>query len=158
MTTEEQRTKFLAMKPSALIREALLDVQECLTDKRYGVDMSFWHHRAQEKGDLCLVCMAGAHMAKSLGLPIDAKNQPLEDLVGTLGFTGADAQRARRRFEALDQIRTNHPAFALDSFGLMSFKRDWDPASFHITPWDEDRGEFIKDVELLADRLEKEGH
>ena len=50
--------------PSQLIRLALADLEKCEADKTYRISMGNWHNG--DRGDRCLVCLAGSVMAKSL--------------------------------------------------------------------------------------------
>lgn len=61
-------TKQLPDLPSALLRVALADLEavEAQPD-RYRVEMGTWHEPDKE-AQVCLVCMAGAVMAKTLGI------------------------------------------------------------------------------------------
>lgn len=49
-----------------MIAVALADLAKVEADPRYVVDMSLWH-RPKDKSRRCVVCLAGAVMAKTLG-------------------------------------------------------------------------------------------
>ena len=155
MTHEE----FLDLKPSAFLRLALDDVEECHKDKDYEVDMGYWHRRPREEGDPCYVCAAGAVLSKTLNLPLDAKDMDLTGYVEGLGFTGDDARKAHDRLCALDHIRLNDHRNALNLLRIKDHhKWSWDPADIHVERWENDRKAFHEGVSELADRLEQEGH
>lgn len=56
---------------SALLRLAVADAQKCEQDPRYRLDMDEWHDPDFDVDGKCGVCMAGAVMAKTLGVPFD---------------------------------------------------------------------------------------
>lgn len=57
----------LPSKPSALIRQAVRDLQSCERSSRYWIDMHQWHTPHGDHDDVCYVCLAGSVMAQSLG-------------------------------------------------------------------------------------------
>lgn len=59
-------------KLSDLIEVALRDLELVENDKRYTVNMDWWHR----SGDTCLVCLAGSVMAKSLDVSPDRTRYP----------------------------------------------------------------------------------
>lgn len=67
--TETNRSQQLPDKPSALIRLALDDLRKVERDARYAVDMGYWHTGTwePEHNNTCMVCLAGAVMAGTLG-------------------------------------------------------------------------------------------
>jgi len=60
----------LPEKLSALIRLAVADAKSCEADSKYELNMSTWFHRGEDE---CSVCMAGAVMARTLGVPEGAE-------------------------------------------------------------------------------------
>lgn len=104
-------TKELPNKPSELLNLALNDLELCEKDSKYVINMGTWHLPEEED---CLVCLAGAVMAKSLDCDIDAEISPSEmkllasdqaklnaldrvikgDVGGFLGGCGVDRLRA----------------------------------------------------------------
>ena len=66
-------TTTLPSLPSELIRAALEDLRACERDDGYVVDMSNWHGPITDNRGrkVCAVCLAGAVMAQTLGLPHD---------------------------------------------------------------------------------------
>ena len=65
--------KRLPQRLSALIELAVRDAQAVEQDPRYTLNMSQWHTPAP---GACLVCMAGAVMAKTMGAPRNAHREP----------------------------------------------------------------------------------
>ena len=65
--------KELPTTPSELIRAALADLHACEHDDRYVVDMDDWHAPiTDDRGrEVCRVCLVGAVMAQTLGVPRD---------------------------------------------------------------------------------------
>lgn len=96
-------TSKLPDKLTDLIELALKDLTEVeALPVRYTVRMSFWHAPAQQMGipggDQCMVCLAGAVMARTLALPDDVEI----DLLSMENYmSGVD----RRKLEALDYVR-----------------------------------------------------
>lgn len=158
MTTDEQRAAFLNLKPSALIRLALNDLRECDEDPDYEIDMAFWHRRPREGHDKCLVCLAGACMSKSLGLDIFCADKDLSTLVEELGFVGKDMDRARRRFDALDEVRMGQLHSAAGYLQIPAGVALGHANDMDVTDWDDDPVAFAEDVEAFAAMLEEEGH
>lgn len=65
----------LPVRPSDLILLALSDLEKCENDPRYKICMSCWHIPSYKEESMeCLVCLAGAVMAKTLNAPI---NKPI---------------------------------------------------------------------------------
>lgn len=61
----------LASKLSEALTQALTDLEACETDETYVIDQSVWHAWNAES-QRCAVCLAGATMAKTLGVPSHA--------------------------------------------------------------------------------------
>ena len=60
-------------KPSELIRVALGDLQKCIDDPHYSIDMNNWHVPCV---GYCSVCLAGAVMAKTFEIDPRAGTTP----------------------------------------------------------------------------------
>jgi len=65
----------LPSRVSDLIRLAIKDLEVCEADPLYEIDLSYWHMYDQ-KNKVCLVCLAGALMAKSLGVEYKENRYP----------------------------------------------------------------------------------
>lgn len=128
--------KPLPDKPSELIRLALADLEECEKDPRYAIGMVRWH--APEDGR-CVVCLAGAVMAKSLDAPIDQFVVPEDD---------------QKALYALDEFRVGNILQALLYMGYPS-----SPIENYrfINRYGTDRDVFKSDMRTLAEDLEKAG-
>ena len=98
--------KELPTKPSELIRLALADLRACERDDRYVVDMGDWHRPSMDDREVCRVCLAGAVLAQTLGLPREHAIST-EDLAGY----GSSVQGA---LLALDFFRRGEIANGLD--------------------------------------------
>ena len=55
-------------KPSKLIKIAVRDMEKCMRDSRYEIDMRVWHGPGFT--GKCKVCLAGSVLAKTVKLPI----------------------------------------------------------------------------------------
>ena len=86
--------------PGVLVRHALADLRRCEADNRYRVAMRFWHVPHWYDSEVCLVCLVGSVMAKSL----DA--DPL------CSYTPDDFYE-RRKLYALDRFRVGDVAGGL---------------------------------------------
>ena len=60
-------TSKLPGQPSALIRVALADLQKCIADPIYKIDMKTWH-KPVDSGKHCSVCLAGSVLAQTLNV------------------------------------------------------------------------------------------
>lgn len=94
--------------PSALIRLALDDLEAVERDDKYAVNLNLWHYPNVETG-ICMVCLAGAVMAKTIGL------WPSHD-VGPRAFVNRKDIEAKLR--ALDWFRMGSIEGGLTSMGL----------------------------------------
>lgn len=92
---------------SDLIRVALADLRKVEKSKRYVVDMTRWHaNEENEEGALrCHVCLAGAVMAKTLGIRADCNTNP--DLIDPF------SRDVRKKLLALDEVRKGNVSAAL---------------------------------------------
>lgn len=101
----EETSKKLPDKLSDLIRVAVADMRKVAKNPAYVLDAYTWHEpREADDGSLgpCLVCMAGAVMAGTLG------SDPEEPL-----STGDFEEYESNRLDALDDVRTGHCLEAL---------------------------------------------
>ena len=114
-------TTTLPSLPSALIRLALNDLLACERDSRYAVDMDDWHWpTTDDRGrKVCRVCLAGAVMAQTLGLPNDLAIDD-DDLAGY----GCDVQGP---LLALDCFRLGRIGSGLRwmNFDLSDIDKNW---------------------------------
>ena len=96
MSTE---TKTLPDKLSALIKVGIRDIKQCERDPQYEIHMYAWHEPA---GNVCYVCLAGAVLAKSLGVSPDTYSCGMD-----LG------DEVVRKTEALNEVRTGNVSGAI---------------------------------------------
>ena len=133
-------TTTLPSTPSELIRLALEDLRACERDDRYEVDMWDLHNsREGQRGQMvCHVCLAGAVLAQTLGVPRDRS------------ICGRDLARYRSsvqdRLRALDHFRLGEISAGLSYLGydVDKLSEEWqqyarksrynpaDPEAFHV--------------------------
>lgn len=86
---------------SGLLEVALRDLEAVEADPNYRVNMQVWH-QFSESTLCCEVCLAGAVMAKSLGLPPDGRT-------GDMGLWETEERKhllsLERKLNALDSLR-----------------------------------------------------
>lgn len=129
--------------PSELIRLALSDLQKCEADPAYYINMGLWH-KPTSGGNACMVCLAGAVMAKSLNMP---KNEEL--------FPNIFDHTTDCKLNALNDFRLG---CVKDGLNSMYIENDLgDELDRHITPYEEDKEKFFSDMTKLADDLEEVG-
>ena len=106
-------------KPSELLEMALGDLRECAEDPAYRLDSSRWFsYRGQYDsngravGEVCLVCLGGAVMAKRLPCELGDDDSPtfLYEM-GTIG------EGDKNKLHALDDFRTGDFADAFKEMG-----------------------------------------
>jgi hypothetical protein len=143
-------TTTLPTVPSQLIRLALADLRKVEEDPKYTVNMGSWHEGDPYHDAICPVCLAGAVMAKTIGVSRDEDVTP-SDLMRFGRISKAD----RDALVALDFFRTGNVAQGLEELGvhIPSFPDDAD-----IPPYGQDREGFHAAMNQLAANLEAEGH
>jgi hypothetical protein len=80
-------------KLSELIRVAVKDIQQCMIDPAYKINMGTWHSPITGSG-VCMVCLGGSVLAQTLKVPPSSYTAPFH--------WDADTQR---KLEFLDGIR-----------------------------------------------------
>jgi hypothetical protein len=128
--------------PSQLIRLALKDLEEVEKNPSYKVYMSAWH-QPQPEGP-CLVCLAGAVMAQSLGVCSNNEYNP-DDFEG----------HNRLAFMALNCFRLWEVAYGCSFLSLKT--KIIIPYNEKIS-YKEFPEEFKMKMENLAQLLENEGN
>ena len=81
---------------SGLLELALSDIGKVKRDKRYILNMDYYHSSTSIRGGKCLVCLAGSVLVRTLGYPFD------EDYSDEKKVCDFDL---RRRIEAIDWLR-----------------------------------------------------
>lgn len=122
-------------RPSELLKLAMHDLELCEQDKQYTIHMGNWHLSLPEK---CIVCAAGAVMAKSLKTPtsrtIEPSNFPygIECKLEAINFfRGGDI------YSALSGLDIPIPESLPDDYGLVSVGTGgiWDLSLFNRPEW-----------------------
>jgi hypothetical protein len=134
--------------PSALIRAALDDLREVEASEDYRVDMGIWHVRTRPGGP-CMVCLAGAVMAKSLGLGAGSGDYS--------SHNPGDFPEEKVKLMALEWFRCGEVGVGLRQ---MSQDRKVIPLGRHVVEipnYDTDPEGFHAALRSMADGLEKEG-
>ena len=129
-------------KLSALIRVAVADLEKCERDENYIVDMDYWHIYRNNK---CLVCLAGAVMAKSCNIPTTMDCSP---------FSFTIIRSEANKLSALDSVRIGDIQEALGLFDIehnCDFYRD-------VTEYSRSPEKFKSELLTLADELEEYGY
>ena len=142
----------LGNKPSQIINQAVKDLKAVEKSKKYRVNMDVFHQQGYKtETDVCVVCFAGAVMAR-------AGNDPKADLAPhcfddvTAGKLRAlDSFRAGSITEGLEKMNAKIPLL------LRGNVEDGGYMSVEITPYDEDKDQFKKDMTELAKNLEALG-
>jgi len=155
------KKKKLSHKPSAFIREALDDLKLCEKSKKYEVDMGTWHHPVKS---VCLVCLAGAVMAKTFNCDPKITSSPF-------GFSGpAIKTKTKYQLESLDMFREGKVCQGLNRLSWDDSYPDSKYCEVHsnftkftalnreIVEYDVDPKLFHKDMRKLARDLEKAGY
>jgi hypothetical protein len=136
-------------RPSALVRAALADIEECERDQRYSIESidEFWErqwHRLSKDRATCNVCAAGAVMAKSLYVNWGETCTP-DDF----------EQDTRKKLMALNEFRQGDIHTAL--VHIMGYAKNPLEVERRITPYAQSRRLFFRQMNLLADDLEAHG-
>jgi len=128
-------------RPSELIRVALDDLEKCEADPRYETHMYSWHDPHDGK---CLVCMAGAVMAKRLGAPPALSLAPYSyDFQTARKLRAIDYGRCGLLDEMLFQLNIERPKEL--------------PSYIDVAYYDDDPAAFKSDMRKLAELLEAHG-
>lgn len=145
MTPEE----FAKAPLSAVIRVALDDLAKVEADPAYLVNMFTWH---EPIGGQCHVCLAGAVMAGTIGIPTER----FIDVPGAavLKMSGDAADGARARLMALNMVRRGDIGDAIIWSGATSPQGACWPT---VTPYEADPAAFRRDLLDVAAALEAEG-
>ena len=128
---------------SDLIAIALTDLEACEADPYYEIDMGHWHGTPPFR-TTCHVCLAGAVMAKTVGV----------FLLASVEFAEFDWQ-SQAKFKALDLIRRGRVAAALAHLGeglpLLRRRR------ISVTSYGSDPAAFKSDMRRIAATLAEAG-
>ena len=140
-------------KPSELIRVALADLAKCELDPRYRINMGTWHKPTDTEEAECMVCLAGAVMAKSLGAPMSMKYTPsvyAPDDVSTQKLYALDLFRTGEVIAACERLES---CGAIDSADLARL----DISDERMSHYEAHEEAFKREMEGLAADLEANG-
>ena len=135
----------MKVKPSIILKEALLALEECERSRKYNIDMGMWHMPHSIFANQCAVCLAGAVMAKRLHASdndaLAPDNFP-EDVEGML--------------QALNCFRTGHIGGAMYELGIdiKNYQIPWHIGGKRYSDLPKD---WKMDMELIVEVLEEEG-
>lgn len=141
MKTKEVK---LPNKPSELIRLALKDLKAVEKSKKYTISMNRAYHEPRDDAP-CIICFAGAIIAKSLKQPVDLQLDPAD-------FDADTSCKLR----ALDSFRLGEINEGLDEMGLKLDFIHYDER--RIIPYENSPKYFKRDMEELAQDLEDTGN
>lgn len=141
------REVMLPAKLSDLILVALRDLARVERSRKYRVDMNVWHDRDPSDPKTCVVCLAGAVMAKTCGVAQHESARP-----------SYFSDRICNRLRALDHLRTG------DVFGAVyelepTRAREFEQVDFEadFAAYDFDRKKFKAYVRKVAAFLAERG-
>lgn len=117
--------KYLPKKPSRLIQLALEDLAVCETDPRYEICMGAWHGPV---GGICLVCLAGATMARLGATPDKTFNHQSFGKVNRSRFLALNFFRTGRINDAFVELGIKRPRGIGAQYAVPSY--EFDPAGF----------------------------
>ena len=147
MQTTSTPAPALPDRPSALIRRALADQRDIEAADGYRVDNTVWHQPGRGDG-ICLVCLAGAVMARTLGTKATDSALPGDF---------RDDVRTHGKLLALDEFRCGRVGAGL-SEALGRREQAWhDRYDRAVTLYELDPKGFYEDMETLAADLEADG-
>ena len=127
----------LSEVPSELIRQAMSDYEQAMAHSHYEVDMTRWHAGTQGKMEACKVCLAGAVIAFSLDVLVEAKSNPHQFEFDTCQKLHAlDDFRCGRIYSGLNlmnkQIPENMPHFTAISQFNGKNPEMWTQDMYHL--------------------------
>ena len=132
----------LPNKAYEMIRLGIKDLKAVSEDPQYEVDMGCWLRVVDDK---CMVCLAGAVLAKTLSV---VANEDGTFLINSIH------PRERDKILSLDMFRRGYINEGFARFHGENYGYHHSP--MHITPYETDKEQFFQDLELMADILEQE--
>lgn len=154
--------KTLPSKPSELVELAILDLKAIEQNPNYLIDMDSWHvgsyrdHPNIER-PRCLVCLAGAVMAQSLGIETTMTVKPWDPI-----FDEDDS--TKNKLEALDSFRSGDiyngithmcPEFDTTEKADELLEKMGDDANIYVPEYDESKESFYKGMEKVLGILKE---
>ena len=146
-------TSKLPDQPSALIRVALADLQKCIDDPVYKIDMRTWH-KPVDSGTHCSVCLAGSVLAQTFKVPTSESIPAIRHFVDCNELD---------KLEALDYFRTGNIFDGLillicDPQGVSALD-EISQLNGSISEFDEHSPEnFFDNMNAIADAFERCGY
>ena len=98
---DKQHIKQLPEYPSELLQLALDDISVIKKDKRYKIDLYYWH-KPNKDTNTCYVCLAGAVLVNTL--KFDIKNIVPYDFSSAQGEIGKDNLKKLRTIDILRHL------------------------------------------------------
>ena len=150
----------LPNRPSLLIAVALDDLELVIQDPRYSIGMGDWHNPNTLDGT-CMVCLAGAVMAKTFDVSTEQKLFP-----HNVAFDGRPhCLKDVEKLEALDSFRSGHILGGMMKSTDLSgrygerYMRIIESIgrSVHVESFNSGAEKFIKDMDNLRLKLEAMG-
>ena len=145
----------------ALLEVGLGDLRACEASGGYRVEMRRWHEPARD--GRCRVCLAGAVMARSLGVPRDVmasaqgRHGPGGEWMDGCGEAWDD--RTRGQLLALDRVHTGRVDAALAALAVGAWERGPPPAGLdrEVPEYGTDRAGWHEAMEGLQQALKERG-
>ena len=141
--------KELPAIPSELLTVALNDLEACEKDTDYWIDMDIWHF-PNEYTKRCKVCLAGAVMAKSLGV---SKEEALVPDIWK--FKEEFSKDIDRKLMAINYFRTGLIREGLRSMGIPEERQKSFDLCTSIEGYVYNPNQFKKDIRNLIKWLKK---
>ena len=128
-----------------LLTMALDDLSAIERDKRYQVNMFYWHRpiRHLDEKRMCQVCLGGAVMARRVGLNLDCEATPSSPQIPTAWRDGLCA---------LDSLRSGGVESAVNDY-YWEGKKECRVDDIAVPPYEDDRRGFKFTLRRLARRL-----
>lgn len=142
----------LAEKLSDVLDDALDDLEACVDDPEYEVNMDSWHRggRYSQPGaartNLCIVCLAGATMAKSIKVSKSHQYLPTD-------FT----EYNQIRLYALDSLRVGQIKFAVVLMKGDEIASDLYLKNVAVVDYSKNSVQFMEQMRAIAKGLRKRG-
>lgn len=125
---EEQPKYELPARLWQFAEHALADLEAVEQDPRYEVEMGVWHSPAHHNNGKCVVCFAGAVMAKTYQVPPTWDLSPSEMACNS---------QERRALCALDALRQGHIDDAVENYHMHLMEVDSLTDEFFDGRWDD---------------------
>lgn len=125
------------MLPSELLEQALDDLELCMKEPGYKIDMKTWHTPGKTK---CFVCLAGAYLAQTCKVPRHISMFP----------SNINDEKLQMQLYALDLFRVGSVENALHDLGF-----EPGPKDRSIPPYSFGPEQFITALRTLVEELKE---